>query len=161
MKKRWRYLLAISAVVIGVTVIVALWLFQSGHTDVRTQHTTAQKTASAIPGNERQIVQTYNQALLKQDWATVYASTSNIVVGDYTQEQFAQMMARQVQNVGVVSSITTTSNPEVKTNPDGIIYFTIHEHAIVVKNGTSQTQSLISLFILENGAWKFWFSKKV
>ena len=113
-----------------------------------------------IPGNERQVVQTYNQAAMKQDWATLYGTTSKITTGDATEEQFAQMMAQQAQTSGTISSITNTSNPAVKTNPDGIIYFTIHEQVTIVKNGTSQTQSMISLYILEDGVWKYWFSKR-
>ncbi len=157
---RFLLLLAVFIVlVVSIGVIIVTLIFQADHAKISTQHTDTQKTV--IPTNERQVVQTYNQALAKQNWATIYATTSNIVVGNYTPDQFAQMMAQQVQDVGTVSSISTTSNPEVKTNPDGTLYFTINEQVVFIKNGVSQTQSLISIFILEDGTWKFWFSKKV
>lgn len=136
--------------------VVAVVVFQA---KVLSQHTIVQKTV--IPGNERQVIQMYNQAIMKQDWAIVYATSSKDVIGDASQERFAQMMAQQVQDAGTISSIITTSNPEVNTNPDGIIYFSVHEQEVLVKNGTSHTQSLISIFVLEDGTWKYWFSKKL
>ena len=151
-------LLSVGSVVLvaAIGVVIIISILQVGHTKVSTQQT--QKTV--IPANERQVVQIYNQAAMKQDWATVYATTSKIVVGDTSPGQFAQMMAQQARDSGSVLSITMTSPPIVKTNPDGITYFTIHEQVVIIKNGTSQTQSVISLFILEDGSWKFWFSKR-
>jgi hypothetical protein len=80
-------------------------------------------------------------------------------LGVYTEEEFAQIMAQQVQQVGTISTITPTSQPIVKTNPDGNIYFLISEKVTMTKNGISNTQSMISVYILEGGIWKFWFSK--
>ena len=154
---RFLLLTIIIALVVGLGAVALTFVLRAGHAKVPS--TGVQKTV--IPGNERQVVQTYNQAAMKQDWAILYATTSKIATGDATEEQFAQMMAQQAQASGTISSITTTSSPAVKTNPDGIIYFTIHEQVTVVKNGTSQTQSIISLYILEDGVWKYWFSKKV
>ena len=151
-------LIGIIALAIGIGAVAA-FVFQVGHTKSSTQHMVVQKTI--IPGNERQVVQTYSQAVMMQDWATVYATTSKDVIGDASQEQFTKMMMQQVKDAGTISSIITTSNPEVNTNPDGIIYFTIHEQEVLVKNGRSQTQSLISIFVLEEGTWKYWFSKKL
>ncbi len=151
-------LTVISLLVVGIGVVAAL-VFQSRHAKVSTQHPVVQKTV--IPGNERQVTQMYNQAVMKQDWATVYASTSRIVTGDLTQEQYAQILSQQIQNGGTISSIVMTSNPEVITNADEAPYFIVQEQVTTVKNGKTQTQSLTSIFILEDGAWKYWFSKKV
>ena len=147
----------ILVLVVGLGAVALTFVLRAGHANVPTASPGVQKTV--IPGNERQVVQTYNQAAMKQDWTTLYATTSKISTGDATAEQFAQMMAQQAQASGTISSITTTSKPEVNTNPDGIIYFTILEQVTVVKNGTSQTRSVITLYILEDGIWKYWFSK--
>ena len=131
----------ILVLVVGLGAVALTFVLRAGHGKVPTASPGVQKTV--IPGNERQVVQTYNQAAMKQDWTTLYATTSKISTGDATAEQFAQMMAQQAQASGTISSITTTSKPEVNTNPDGIIYFTILEQVTVVKNGV----------------WKYWFSK--
>ena len=155
-----RYLLLSSAIIVLVVIlaIVAIFVFHAGHAQISTQHPTAQKTV--VPANERRVVQTYNQAVIKQDWATVYVNTSNIVTGNNTQEQFAQAMAVQEQNEGKVVSITVTSPPQVFTNSGGSPYFTIQEQEVIVQNGITQTQSLLSVYLLEDGTWKYWFSKK-
>jgi hypothetical protein len=156
-----RFLILLTVIIVLVVGIgvAAVLIFQAGHAKVSTQHTIAQKTV--IPGNERQVVQSYNQAIIRQDWATMYASTAQSVIGSQTQEEFAQAMAQQVKNEGTISSIITTSNPEVKTNPDGLIYFTVFEKVVIVKNSLSQTISIVSVFILENGTWKYFTSKKL
>lgn len=70
------------------------------------------------------------------------------------------MMAQQVQSGGTITAIVMTSPPEVITNTDEAPYFLFQEQVTTVKNGKTQTQSLTSIFLLEDGAWKYWFSKK-
>jgi hypothetical protein len=155
---RFLFLLTVFIVLVaGIGAVVVTLIFHAGHASVPSQYTITQKTV--IPGNEHQIVQTYNQAAMKQDWATIYASSSEIVVAGYTEAQFAQMMSHQVQEEGSISSISVISAPQVKTNADGTTYFTISEQVTMTKNNVSKMQSLISIYILENGVWKFWFTK--
>lgn len=92
-----RFLLVaiILVLVVGLGAVALTFVLRAGHAKVPTSSPGVQKTA--IPGNERQVVQTYNQAAMKQDWTTLYATTSKIATGDATAEQFAQMMAQQVQ----------------------------------------------------------------
>lgn len=154
--RRFLLLAIILVLVVGLGAVALAFAIQAGHATVPTSAGTHK---TVIPGDERQVVQAYNQAAIKQDWAALYTTTSEITTGDATEAQFAQMMAHHAQASGTISSITTTSSPAVKTNPDGIIYFTIHEQVTMVKHGTSQAQSMISLYILEDGVWKYWFSK--
>jgi hypothetical protein len=154
---RFLFLAIILVLAVGSGAVALTLAIRAGHATVPVSAGTHK---TVIPGNERQVVQTYNQAAIKQDWATLYTTTSKITTGDATEAQFEQMMTQQAQAYGTISSITITSSPAVKTNPDGIIYFTIHEQVTMVKHGTSQTQSMISLYILEDGVWRYWFSKK-
>jgi hypothetical protein len=75
-------LIGFIVLVVGIGVVVVTLLFHAGYASVPTQRTNVQKTV--IPGNEGQIVKTYNQAALKQDWATIYANTSQSIVSGYT-----------------------------------------------------------------------------
>lgn len=159
MARRWHYTLIITLVVVGSITSGLIWFFVSGYSHGTVAPTATPQATATIPKNERQVVEVYNQAVVKQDWSTVYTTTSTSVVGTYTPEQFGVLMNQEVLDKGAISSIKTTSQPVVNTNADGIVYFTISEQVVVIKNGLTQTQSLISVFVLENGVWKFWFSK--
>lgn len=112
--------------------------------------------ATLVPAGESQAVQTYNQALINQDWATVYTLTSQTVTSVYTEAQFAQLMQQQVQTVGAITSITITSTPQVTIDTTaGDTSFTVNEQVTLTQGGSSQTQAATAKFVLEAGAWKY------
>jgi|SRR5579884_1415206 len=153
----WLYFVIITCAtfLIGGGILLIL----ENHHSFTPQKPAVQLSISAAPHNERKMIQKYNQAAIKQDWTTVYDLTSQSVTAGYTEAQFAQMMTQQVQNIGTISSISATSNPQVTINSANTIYFTISEKVTINKNGMTQSKSMIVVFILENGSWKFWFSK--
>jgi hypothetical protein len=164
MKKRWFYFAGGACIIIVASIVTLIWVSHSEPTTNTTHYTPAQQTATAIPQNEHQVVNTYNQAMIKQDWAAIYASASTGALGGYTQGEFSQLMAQQVQKNGSIVSITPLSNsinPEIKTNADHITYFSIIEKVIIDKSGISETAMYGVTFILENGAWKFFTSTKI
>jgi hypothetical protein len=109
-----------------------------------------------VPGGALQAAQTYNQALINQDWATVYSLMSQTVTSVYTEAQFAQLMQQQVQSVGAITAITITSEPQVTVDTsDGETSFTITEQVTLTQGGSSQTRSATAKFVLEGGAWKY------
>jgi hypothetical protein len=112
-----------------------------------------------VPGGALQAAQTYNQALINQDWATVYALTSQTVTSVYTEAQFAQVMQQQVQSVGAITATSVTSEPQVTVDTTaGETTFTVNEQVTRVLNGVSTTQSITREYILEDGVWKFFTS---
>lgn len=111
---------------------------------------------TAVPAGASQAVQAYDQALINQDWATVYNLTSQTTLGGATEAQFAQAMQQQVQTVGAVTATSITSQPQVTIDTStGITTFLVTEQMTITLNGVSQTQSITSQYILENGIWKF------
>lgn len=155
-----RFLIALVIVCVvlmaGIGVIVGTVVLRSGHT---------QDIGQTIPHNEHQVVEAYNQAMIKQDWQTIYTSTAVSARGSNTQEEFNQLMMQKEQENGNIVSITPISDlsaVQVKTTADGsTTYFTVSEKMTIVKNGISQSLSVVSLFILEHGTWKYLTSKKI
>lgn len=112
--------------------------------------------ATLVPAGASQAAQAYNQALINQDWATVYTLTSQTVTSVYTEAQFAQLMQQQVQSVGAITAITITSAPQVTVDTTaGETSFTVNEQVTLTQGGSSQTQAATAKFVLEGGAWKY------
>jgi hypothetical protein len=116
------------------------------------------------PGAPIDAVNNYNNALLPQpstqkpDFATVYNLTSQGVTNGYTEAQFAQLLQQQEQSVGKITAISVVSTSQIITDPAGITYFTEKERVTKTKNNTSRTDTFTSVFVVEDGVWKFWFS---
>ncbi len=162
-RKWWVALLVITGVVVITVGVLLLFLLvhKPASTTASSVQTSVQQTVAALPHNERQVVTSYNQALVKQDWTTIYASTAQSVLGSDSQEQFAQTMEQQVQSQGSISSITVTSEPEIKTSSGGMIYFTVFETVALNQQSTTRKLTIVSVFILENAKWKYFTSKSV
>lgn len=109
-----------------------------------------------IPGGESQAVDAVDQAFLSQDWATLYTITE--LPSSMTEAQFAAIMTQQAQQVGTITSIVVTSSPQVTTGSDGLTSFSVTQPVTYSLNGTSQTKTLTTSFVLDNGGWKLWFS---
>ena len=164
MKKHWLYFGIVACLIVGASVAAIIWVLHSGHTSSVTHNTPAQQTATTIPHNERQVVISYDQAMMKQDWTTLYTSAVTGTWGGYSEKEFSQLMAQQVKQKGTIVSITpltNISNPEIKTNADLLTYFSVIEKVVMSKNGTIETATYGITFVLENGSWKFFTSKKI
>lgn len=123
-----------------------------------TNHTAFQAVTKAPP-DASATVSRYNQALISQDWATVYALSSQAMTQGYTETQFAKVFSDQVQQYGAITKIIVLSPPKVATNPAGIVYFTVAEQATLYHQAHVTTTNATSVFVLDGGMWKYWFSQ--
>lgn len=114
---------------------------------------------TVAPPDAMATAQRFNQSAIHQDWATMYQSMASSDVLGLSPAQFAQQMAQAEQQTGTITSITVISGPTVKSSAEGDIYYTIVEQVTVSLNGATSQQRIGSVFVLENGQWKFWFSK--
>lgn len=114
---------------------------------------------TAIPGGERQAVDSVNTAMIHQDWATLYSLTSTTVTSQVSETQFATLMTQQVAATGAVTAVTVTGDPVVGTDQAGITYFTVAESVTLTHDGATRTSPMTAYFLLEGGTWKFFTTK--
>lgn len=114
--------------------------------------------STSIPDGRRDAVNAFNQAMLHQDWAALYVLSSQTITGSFTQAEFVQLMTQQAQSVGTVTAILLTSEPKVSVDQNGTTTFSVTENITSTVNGSAQIQATTVFFVLEGGAWKFWYT---
>lgn len=101
----------------------------------------------------------YDKALVAADWATVYASTSQTVRGQYSAAAFASVLTDQQQKAGKISAVSPPSSaPQVLFDSAGHGYFVTTQQVTVSQAGKTTTRDITSYYLLEGGQWMFWFS---
>ncbi len=113
---------------------------------------------SRPPGGAVFEVEKYHQALLHQDYATLTGDAAEEAVSGYSQQQFVQLLSGLDRKFGTVTIAQTRSTPEIRTNAAGMTYFRVHEKITRTLNGVDHVYNVISVFVLDEGGWKFWFS---
>ncbi len=104
-------------------------------------------------------VTTYDNAVLKADWNTVWKSTSQQITAQYPEPEFVASITSQIQSVGRITSISAPlAPPAVQFTPEGQAYFSVDQMITVEHNGSSSTKTETSYYLLESGEWQFWFS---
>jgi hypothetical protein len=112
----------------------------------------------AAPRYEYQLVAA-NKSPSPSTWQPVYASSSSVIRGQYSNTQFADAMARAIEKVGKITAITPVAETiTVRTSSTGQSYFIVHSSITFSLNGKSSTRSVASYYLLEGGQWRFWFS---
>jgi hypothetical protein len=92
-------------------------------------------------------------------WDAVFNMTSQQITAQYPLQEFASYFNQQVASVGKITQISEPLSPPVpEYTPEGQAYFEIQQTVTVVQHGRSSSRTLISYYLLENGAWRFWFS---
>jgi hypothetical protein len=112
----------------------------------------------APPRYESQLIAA-NKAPSPSTWRQVYDSSSSVIRGQYSSAQFADAMARAIEQVGKITAIKPV--PEtvaVQTAPTGESYFIAHSDVTFSLNGQTATRRVASYYLLEGGQWRFWFS---
>lgn len=138
----------------------------TAHIDLTTQQAAAEledttnnqnfSMVTDVPDGKQQAIEAYDQALINQDWATVYTLTSQVTLGGMTEDQFAQAMEQAVQSAGAITATSMTSQPQATVDPTtGITTFTVTEQMTITLNGVVQNQTYTCTYILEDGVWKF------
>jgi hypothetical protein len=93
------------------------------------------------------------------NWDAVYQLTSRQITAQYPRQEFASYFNQQVESVGKITQISEPlSPPAPEYTPEGQAYFEIQQTVTVLRHSGSSTRTLISYYLLENGAWRFWFS---
>lgn len=150
-------------------IITTVMVHINAEIDLKERHATAEiqddtnnqhfVMVTHVPDGKLQAVEAYEQAIIHQDWAALYAVSSRTTTGAHTEAEFAQLISEQARTVGTITDISLTSEPQVRIDIEaGITFFTVTEQATISLtslNGASQTQSFTSMFILEDGTWKF------
>ena len=118
-------------------------------------------TASvALPKYENQLVAANNATSPSQStWLPVYASSSSVIRGQYSNGQFADAMARAIEKVGKITAITPVAETiAVQTSATGQTYSSRIAPSRSQRNGQTSTRTIASYYLLEGGEWHFWFS---
>lgn len=119
------------------------------------------QTTTHPPPNEDKAVQSFSGALATHNWQSLYQMTSQNVLQNESAAQFQNALQAQEAEMGTVISISDFSTPQIGSNPAGIIYFTVNQHLTMQHNGETQMQDVTSVFVLEHGVWKYWFSQPI
>jgi hypothetical protein len=93
------------------------------------------------------------------NWAAVYQLTSQQITAQYPLQEFASYLNQQVESVGKITNMSKPLFPPTpEYTPEGQAYYEIQQTVTILRHGSSSTRTLISYYLLENGAWRFWFS---
>jgi hypothetical protein len=93
------------------------------------------------------------------NWTAVYQLTSRQVTAQYSPAAFAALLNRQVVSVGKITAISAPlTAPVVQFTPEGQAYCAVQQTVKIEHNGRQSTQTLLSYYVVENGAWLFWFT---
>jgi hypothetical protein len=120
------------------------------------------EASAAPPRYESQLIAANNdpsKVRSPETWRLVYDASSSFIRGQYSRAQFADAMARAIEQVGKITAIKPI--PEtvaVQTAPTGESYFIAHSDVTFSLNGQTATRRVASYYLLEGGQWRFWFS---
>lgn len=114
---------------------------------------------AAPPAYEQAMVQAMKQRG-PAAWGKVWALTARSVTAQYTRADFATLMNRLSDKYGTITAIAPASGPPaVRFDSGGQAYYTLVEKVTYAHGGKSTTTQLTSYYLLEGGAWTFWFSE--
>lgn len=92
-------------------------------------------------------------------WNKVYAQVSQTTRGQYTPEQFAAQLNKQIESVGQITAVSPiTSAPVLQYDTAGQAFFAVKQQITYTHNGTTTTRDTTSYYLMEGGQWVFWFS---
>jgi hypothetical protein len=98
-------------------------------------------------------------AVQSHDWSAVYALNSQTIQAQYTAASFAAVMNQGAAQEGQITSISASlTTPLVSFDSDGQAYFIATQRITIAAQGSTTTRQISSYFLLEGGAWRFWFS---
>lgn len=92
-------------------------------------------------------------------WNKVYVQVSQTTRGQYTAEQFAAQLNKQIESVGQITAVSPiTSAPVLQYDTGGQAFFAVKQQITYNHNGTTTTHDSTSYYLMEGGQWVFWFS---
>jgi hypothetical protein len=128
----------------------------SGCPDITTP--CAQPLEAAVPA-----VTGYDAAMLgaqsSKDWSAVYKQSAETITGQYSSADLSDALNAQVAKVGKITAISpVTAAPDIQTGTVGQPFFSVSQQVTIDSGGQTSTRQVTSYFLLEQGAWRFWFS---
>lgn len=101
---------------------------------------------------------TFSAAVQSRNWGAVFTLNSQIIQAQYSESSFAALMNQDATRYGRITSISAPlSTPAITFDDDGQAYFTATQRVTLAASGNA-TRQITSYFLLEGGAWHFWFS---
>jgi hypothetical protein len=100
-------------------------------------------------------------AVQSHDWSAVYALNSQTIQAQYSAASFAAVMNQGAAQEGQITSISAPlTTPLVSFDGDGQAYFIATQRITITTTRITiiTTRQISSYFLLEGGAWRFWFS---
>lgn len=102
----------------------------------------------------------FTAAVQSRSWSAVYALNSQLVQGQYSAASFAALMNQDAADLGRITSISAPlTTPLISFDSSGQAYFVATQNITRAADGITTTQRISSYFLLEGGAWRFWFSQ--
>lgn len=92
-------------------------------------------------------------------WNKVYMQVSQTTRGQYTSEQFATQLNKQIDSLGQITAVSPiTGPPPLQYDTAGHAFFAVNQQITYSHNGTTTTRESTSYYLIEGGQWVFWFS---
>ena len=151
---------ATSQAQVQLSAIINLTHYTASITFHDLSHNQSFTTTTNPPVDEAHTVTQFDTDFVQKNWTSLYQLTSSALTQGETAAQFATTLTAQEQKSGTVTNIVDLTPPQIGSNPAGIVYFTLNQQLTVQLKGVPQTQIVTSVFVLENGAWRYWFSQK-
>ncbi len=137
-----------------------------GGDDIMASGCSAFTTCNDVLAQVSAAVQQYSASVVaasadrSQDaWNKVYAQVSQTTRAQYTPEQFAAQLNKQIESVGQITSISPITGPPVlQYDTAGQAFFALKQQITYSHNGATTTRDSTSYYLLESGQWVFWFS---
>jgi hypothetical protein len=116
-------------------------------------------TASQTPPQYENLLIAANKSPSPEAWRKIFESSSSVIRGQYSNDQFAAAMAHAIEKVGKITAIAPVAEMvAVQTSATGQTYFIAHSDVTFSLKGQSSTRRIASYYLLEGGQWRFWFS---
>ncbi|HEX8033411.1 MAG TPA: hypothetical protein VF510_06170 [Ktedonobacterales bacterium] len=92
-------------------------------------------------------------------WNKVYAQVSQTTRGQYSPEQFATQLNKQIESVGQITAVSPMTGPPIlQYDTAGQGFFAVKQQITYNHNGTTTTRDSTSYYLMEGGQWVYWFS---
>ena len=105
------------------------------------------------------VVMRFNKATIDLDFESLYELSSSWITTGLTSAEFRQTVEAQIPKEGRVVQIENLSKPTIETNAAEMTFFTIDQRITSEKEEIKTSEDFTSVFIDEEGAWKFFSSE--
>lgn len=105
-----------------------------------------------------EILQGFETAFASNDWDAVYDILSSEMRAEYGAQDFVELARSQQAQAGVFLALERRDVGPIQTNPAGITFFAATYDIVRSLAGTTQRDTYAVYFVLEDDAWRLWFT---